>query len=158
MMTAREAFIFGWMFGTLRRADGSRSKLGGDFVAACTRPYSGSAKIIREAHEKGLLTGEIDQQIMEAMAEIHSFPDELPEPVQPLELQGEWQRGYYCALSGAPLPPETFDIAAARGAKKLTQAQLADLLGVGQEQVSRWESGKVSPSKQNLDKLRKLLT
>lgn len=156
-MTSREAFVFGWMFGLLRRADGTNSKLGGDFVAACIRPYSGSAKIIREAHEKGLLTGEIDQQIMEAMAEIHSFPDELPEPVQPLELQGEWQRGYYCAISGAPLPPETFDIAAARGAKKLTQARLAELMGVDQALVSRWESGKVSPNKANLAKLKEIL-
>ena len=158
MMTAREAFIFGWMFDTLRRADGSRSKLGGDFVAACTRPYSGSAKIISEAHEKGLLTGEIDRQIMEAMAEIHSFPDELPEPVQPLELQSEWQRGYYCALSGAPLPPETFDIAAARRAKHMTQAQLAEKLGMGQDQVSRWESGKIKPSKESMAKIKEILS
>ena len=92
-MTAREAFVFGWMFGLLRRADGPNSKLGGDFVAACTRPYSGSAKAIAEANRKGLLAGEIDRQIMEAMAEIHSFPDELPEPVQPLELQGETGAG-----------------------------------------------------------------
>lgn len=156
-MTSREAFVFGWMFGTIRKADGTNSKLGGDFVAACTRPYSGSAKIIREAHEKGLLTGKIDQQIMEAMAEIHSFPDELPEPVQPLELQGEWQRGHYCAMSGAPLPPETFDIAAARRAKKLTQEQLAEKLGVGQDQISRWESGKTKPNKANLAKIKEVL-
>ena len=145
-MTAREAFVFGWMFGLLRRADGPNSKLGGDFVAACTRP------------RKGLLAGEIDLQIMDAMAEIHSCPDERPEPVQPLELQSEWQRGYYCALSGAPLPPETFDIAAARRAKKLTQAQLADLLGVGQDQISRWESGKVKPTKSSLDRIKEVLS
>lgn len=156
-MTAREAFIFGWMFGLLRRADGPNSKLGGDFVAACTRPYSGSAKIIREAHEKGLLTGEIVRQIMEAMAEIHS-PDERPEQVQPLELQSEWQRGYYCAMSGALLPPETFDIAAARRAKHMTQAQLAEKLGMGQDQVSRWESGKIKPSKESMAKIKEILS
>lgn len=156
-MTAREAFVFGWMFGLLRRADGTNSKLGGDFVAACTRPYSGSAKIIREAIGKGLLTGELEQQIMEAMSEIVTYPDEFPVPPQPLELQSEWQRGYYCAMSGAPLPPETFDIAAARRAKKLTQEQLAEKLGVGQDQISRWESGKIKPNKANLAKIKEVL-
>ena len=156
-MTTREAFVFGWMFGLLRRADGPNSKLGGDFVAACTRPYSGSAKAIAEANRKGLLVGEIDLQIMDAMAEIHSYPDERPEPVQPLELQSEWQRGYYCAMSGAPLPPETFDIAAARRAKKLTQEQLAEKLGVNQDQISRWESGKTKPNKANLAKIKEVL-
>lgn len=157
-MTSREAFVFGWMFGLLRRADGTNSKLGGDFVAACTRPYTGSAKIIAEANRKGLLTEDIDRKIMEAMAEIHSCPDERPEPVQPLELQSEWQRGYYCALSGASLPPDAYDIAAARRVKKLTQAQLAEKLGVGQDQVSRWESGKIKPSKESMAKIKEILS
>lgn len=157
-MTSREAFVFGWMFGTIRKADGTNSKLGGDFVAACTRPYTGSAKIIAEANRKGLLTEDIDRKIMEAMAEIHSCPDERPEPVQPLELQSEWQRGYYCALSGASLPPDAYDITAARRVKKLTQAQLAEKLGVGQDQVSRWESGKIKPSKENMAKLKEILS
>lgn len=156
-MTSREAFVFGWMFGLLRRADGTNSKLGGDFVAACTRPYTGSAKIIAEANRKGLLTEDIDRKIMEAMSEIHSCPDEHPEPVQPLELQSEWQRGYYCALSGASLPPDAYDIAAARRVKKLTQAQLAEKLGVGQDQVSRWESGKIKPSKESMAKIKEIL-
>lgn len=157
-MTSREAFVFGWMFGLLRRADSTNSKLGGDFVAACTRPYTGSAKIIAEANRKGLLTEDIDRKIMEAMAEIHSCPDERPEPVQPLELQSEWQRGYYCALSGASLPPDAYDIAAARRVKKLTQAQLAEKLGVGQDQVSRWESGKIKPSKESMAKIKEILS
>lgn len=157
-MTSREAFVFGWMFGLLRRADGTNSKLGGDFVAACTRPYTGSAKIIAEANRKGLLTEDIDRKIMEAMAEIHSCPYERPEPVQPLEPQSEWQRGYYCALSGASLPPDAYDIAAARKVKKLTQAQLAEKLGVGQDQVSRWESGKIKPSKESMAKIKEILS
>lgn len=157
-MTTREAFVFGWMFGTIRKADGTGSKLGRDFVAACTRPYSGSAKIIAEANRKGLLTEDIDRKIMEAMAEIHSCPDERPEPVQPLELQSEWQRGYYCALSGTSLPPDAYDIAAARKVKKLTQAQLAEKLGVGQDQVSRWESGKIKPSKESMAKIKEILS
>lgn len=156
-MTAREAFVFGYIFGTLRRADGPNSKLGGDFAAACARPYSGSAKVVLEANRKGLLTEDIDRKIMEAMSEIHNCPDEHPEPVQPLELQSEWQRGYYCAMSGAPLPPETIDLAALRRSKHLTQTQLADLLGVNQDQISRWESGKTKPNKANLAKIKEVL-
>lgn len=55
------------------------------------------------------------------------------------------------------LPQETFDISAARRAKKLTQAQLAEQMGVDQALVSRWESGKVSPNKDNLSKLKEIL-
>ena len=44
-----------------------------------------------------------------------------------------------------------------REAKGLTQAQLADAMGVDQAVISRWESGKVSPNAENLAKLKELL-
>ena len=50
------------------------------------------------------------------------------------------------------------DIAAARKAKGLTQAQLADAMDVNQAVISRWESGKVSPNAWNLDKLKEILS
>ena len=40
----------------------------------------------------------------------------------------------------------------------LTQAQLADAMGVDQAVISRWESGKVSPNAGNLDKLKEILS
>lgn len=39
----------------------------------------------------------------------------------------------------------------------LTQAQLADVIGVDQAVVSRWKSGKVSPNAENMKKLKGLL-
>ena len=39
----------------------------------------------------------------------------------------------------------------------VTQAQLADAMGVDQAVISRWESGKVSPNAENLKKLKELL-
>ena len=39
----------------------------------------------------------------------------------------------------------------------VTQAQLADAMGVDQAVISRWESGRVSPNAENLAKLKELL-
>ena len=40
---------------------------------------------------------------------------------------------------------------------ELTQAQLADAMGVDQAVISRWESGRVGPNAENLAKLKELL-
>lgn len=81
------------------------------------------------------------------------------EECQPLEIQVSWQLGYYAGKSKRPLAREAFDfdIVAARKAKGMTQAQLADAMGVDQPVISRWESGKVSPNKENLAKLKEIL-
>lgn len=155
-MTSREAYVLGWCYGTICRAAGN-DHISGDFALAAQRPYSASAKIIAEASRRGLLVGDVDRQIAEAMTEVTSLPDTYPEPYLALELQGSWQMGYFAGKSGAPLAREKFDIKAARAAKRMTQSQLAEAVGVGQDQVSRWESGKVSPSKANLQKLKEIL-
>lgn len=157
-MTTREAYVFGWMFGAIQRAD-KYSDIGGDITIACQRPHSASARIITTAQQKGLLRGELDMKIMEAMAEIESLPemDGGSERFQPLENQSSWQMGYYAGKAGRPLADARLDIAAARKGKGLTQAQLAELMGVDQAHISRWESGKVAPSAENLEKLSKLL-
>lgn len=155
-MTLRESFVLGWIFGSITHADGG-SDIGGDVTLAVMRPFTAQAQIISRAQQKGLLIGELDQQIMEAMGEINTIPDEIPEPVPAMELQGAWQMGYYQGKGGKPLARESFDIAAARKAKRMTQAQLADRMGVDQALVSRWEGGKVSPNKSNLEKLKEIL-
>ena len=116
--------------------------------------------MISAAHEKGLLSGDLDQQIGEALSEINSIEPEMDggsEKAQPLEIQGSWQLGYYAGKGKRLLADAGFDIAAARKAKKLTQAQLADAMGVDQAVISRWESGRVSPNAENLAKLKELL-
>ena len=133
-MTNREAYVFGWVFGRIN-AEVFPDDIGPDPWEACMRPYTCSAQMISAAHEKGLLSGDLDQQIGEALSEINSIGPEMDggsEKVQPLEIQGSWQLGYYAGKGKRLLADAGFDIAAARKAKKLTQAQLADAMGVDQ--------------------------
>ena len=157
-MTSKEAYIFGWMFGAIQRADGM-SDIGGDLTLACQRPYSASAKIVAEAMRKGLMRDELDQQITQAMNEINNIEPPMAggsEKMQSIENQGSWQLGYFAGKAGKPVSMP-LDIAAARRAKGLSQVQLAQQMGVDQALVSRWESGKVTPTEENLAKLRAIL-
>lgn len=159
-MTSREAYVFGWVFGRLS-AEALPEEIGGDVVLAAQRPYTASARVISDAQRIGLLRGDLDQQIGEAMCEITSIDPPIEggsEKYQPLEVQGAWQMGYFAGRCKRPLAPEAFDIAAARKSKKLTQAQLAEQMGVDQALISRWESGKVTPNSDNLARIKTLLT
>lgn len=159
-MTNREAYVFGWVFGRLS-IEAFPEEIGGDVALAAARPYTANARVISDAHRLGLLTGDLDRQVGEALCEITSIDPPMEggsEKYQPLEIQGAWQMGYYAGKGKRPLTPVEFDIAAARKAKKLTQAQLAEQMGVDQALISRWESGKVSPHKENLAKLKELLS
>lgn len=159
-MTNREAYVFGWVFGRLS-IEAFPEEIGGDVALAAARPYTANARIISDAHRLGLLTGDLDRQVGEALCEITSIDPPMEggsEKYQPLEIQGSWQLGYFAGKGKRPLAEEKLDIAAARKAKKLTQAQLAEQMGVDQALISRWESGKVSPNKENLAKLKELLS
>lgn len=158
-MTNREAYVFGWVFGRLS-AESFPEEIGGDVALAAPRPYTANARIISDAHRIGILRGSLDQQVGEALCEITSIDPPMDggsEKYQPLEVQGSWQMGYYAGRGKRPLVQETFDISAARRAKKLTQAQLADRMGVDQAHVSKWESGQITPNKENLAKLKEIL-
>ena len=158
-MTGREAYVFGWVFGRLA-ADALPQEIGGDVALAAPRPYSANARVISDAHRAGILTGDLDRQIGEALWEIQQVDPPMDggsEAYQPLALQGSWWLGYYAGLGGKPLAPAEFDIAAARKARGMTQAQLAEAMGVDQAHISRWESGRVRPSAENMNRLRELL-
>ena len=158
-MTNREAYVFGWVFGRLN-ADAFPQTVGGDVALAASRPYSANAKALSDAHRLGILTGTLDQQVGEALCEITSIDppmDGESEKYQPLEIQGAWQLGYYAGRGMHPLAAAEFDISTARRARKMTQAQLAEAMGVDQAVISRWESGKVSPNAENLAKLKEIL-
>lgn len=71
--------------------------------------------------------------------------------------QASWQLGYYAGLYKRPIPSQSFDIGAARKAKKMTQTQLAELMGVDQAHISRWERGEIKPAPENLAALKKIL-
>ena len=102
----------------------------------------------------------MDQKIGTAFEEITWVDEQQPESVQPLEVQGSWQIGYYHARAGKPLAPpaDSLDIEGRRRAKKLSQAQLAELVGVTQAQISRWEKGQAQPSAENRKRLMEILT
>lgn len=158
-MTNREAYVFGWVFGRIN-AEAYPQTAGGDVALAASRPYTANARAISDAHRMGILTGELDRQIGEALCEITSVDPPMDggsEAYQPLEIQGAWQLGYYAGRGKHPLTSGALDIAAARRARKLTQAQLAEAMGVDQAVISRWESGKVSPNAENLAKLKEIL-
>lgn len=157
-MTNRDAYVFGWVFGRLNAE--VKDSIGGDVTLAAQRPYTASAKVISDAQRLGILKGNLDQQVGEALSEIISVEPPMEngsEKFQSLEVQSSWQLGYFAGRGLLPLASESFDIAAARKAKKLTQRQLADSMGVDQALISRWESGKVSPNKDNLAKLKEIL-
>ena len=150
-MTTREAYVFGWVFGRLSPE--------GDTTLAAMRPYSANAKAIAAAHQSDILKGDLDREIGAALCQIDDVEAPMQggsEKVQPLENQSSWQLGYYAGRAGKPLPEE-FDIAAARKRNGMTQAQLAELVGVDQALVSRWESGRVKPSPESLQKLKEAL-
>lgn len=157
-MTNRDAYVFGWVFGRLNAE--VKSSIGGDVTLAAQRPYTASAKVISDAQRLGILKGDLDQQVGEALCEISAVDppmDNGSEKFQPLEIQSSWQLGYFAGRGKMPLASESFDIATARKARKMTQQQLADAMCVDQALVSRWESGKVCPNKDNLAKLKEIL-
>ena len=153
-MTAREAYVFGWVYGRLQQDDDS-----GDTTLAAMRPYSANAQAISAAHRAGILKGDLDRETGAALCQIDDVEAPMvggTEKVQPLENQSSWQLGYYAGRAGKPLTGD-FNIAAARRRNGLTQAQLAELVGVDQALVSRWESGRVKPSPESMQKLREVL-
>ena len=161
-MTNREAYVFGWVFGRIsREGEGRRIDLERGILEPSARPYSANAQILVAAHRERVMNADLDAQIGEALCEIDHIEPPMEggsEKYQPLQTQGQWMFGYYAGLAKHPLSESEFDIAAARKAKKMTQAQLADQMGVDQAVISRWESGKVSPNKENLAKLKEVLS
>ena len=150
-MTTREAYVFGWVYGRLNPE--------GDTALAAMRPYSANAQAISSAHRAGILKGDLDKEIGAALCQIDDVEAPMvggAEKVQPLENQSSWQLGYYAGRAGKPLTGD-FDIAAARRRNGLTQAQLAELVGADQALVSRWESGRVKPSPESMQKLKEAL-
>ena len=96
-MTSREAYVFGWVFGRLS-AEAFPEEIGGDVALAAPRPYTANARIISDAHRLGILKGDLDRQVGEALCEINSVETPMDggsEKYQPLEIQGSWQMGYY---------------------------------------------------------------
>ena len=157
IMTSRESYIMGWVCGIIQKARDDSEPV--NFQSE--QPYLALEKSLSLAAEAGLFDGELKQKVGEALGEIRNYEPETEngaEKAPTPELQGSWKIGYMVGLSGGDLPKDEFDIAAARKQKKITQTQLAALMGVDRALVSRWESGKVRPNDKNFKKLKELLS
>ena len=96
-MTNREAYVFGWVFGRIN-AEVFPGEIGPDPWEACMRPYTCSAQVISAAHEKGSCLETWTSRSGRRCPKINSIEPEMDggsEKVQPLEIQGSWQLGYY---------------------------------------------------------------
>ena len=145
-MTNQEAYAVGYVYGTVAKLLPDWDQSGDKYRRDSQRPITGIGAIFAEAHRRHVITPAVDEIIGEAFEDVS--PDaadaasaEVPEPYLPLPQQGSWQLGYYAAQSGKPY----YDITARREEAGMTQAQLAERLGVPQSTISRWESGKVRP-------------
>lgn len=157
MLNSRNAYLLGYAWGTIDKAmGGAYDKSGEKFDSARQDAYMAFFEINEAAFEAHVLTEPIKDIIGDCFWEIgmEQLADREPLDAERIAM---WQLGVYHARSGKPLAAAEFDISTSRKARKMTQQQLADAMGVDQALVSRWESGKVSPNKDNLAKLKEIL-
>lgn len=105
---------------------------------------------------KRLICPKLDFLISELMEEISPEDiDELIKNPKPsaMELRVAWFRGYDNRSLANVKPP----LARLREKKGLTQNDLAELIGVPQNTIARWESGAVIPREKSVEKLAKVL-
>ena len=103
-MTTRETHAFGWVFGRLNAE--APKPIGGIPGEAAMRPYSGLARVMQDARRLHLITPELDAEIAAALDTVNQDAPEMDGPaekVQPLEMQGSWQLGYYAGYGKHPV-------------------------------------------------------
>lgn len=153
-MTKEQIYALGWVYGTIT---GAVPETEGDFQLAAMRPFTALAQAISKMHILRKSSKQLDRKIGEGLALVTEMPDITDtEPVQPLEMQSEWQRGYYAARAGRLLDG-SYDIAGRRRRAGMTQAQLAEALGVTQAFVSAIESGAKKVPEDMEQKIRNIL-
>ena len=157
-MTNQEAYAIGYVYGTVAKLLPDWDRSGDKYRRDCQRPITGIGAIFTEAHRRHANTPAIDEIVGEALADVtpeaaDAATAEVPEPYLPLPQQGSWQLGYAAAQSGRPY----YDITKRREAAGMTQEQLAAALGVPQSTISRWESGKVRPRPDMMQRIKKAI-
>ncbi|WP_291243955.1 helix-turn-helix transcriptional regulator [Fournierella sp.] len=138
-MTHATIFVYGYIFGIIKQA-APDALTANDFERCAMSPTTETARVISKMHSMRKITPDMDRKIAAAFAQITEFDEQDAHRLQPVELQGSWQRGYYAAINGQPLSAWG-EITAARKAKGWSQAQLAEALDVSQAYISAVESG-----------------
>ncbi len=142
-----DVWTYGWLYGYIGAKcglDHSEAEL----ATAMRDPLAGFALIHRRAIVQHREITD-DPKVKRAVDAISGIGGDAVTDAQ----QGVWILGFYAGEGGKDYIPSNFSIAQFREAKNLTQAGLADKLGVEQSTVARWESGAAKPSKENLQKL-----
>ena len=154
-MTTHEAFVLGWIWGTLEAAMEDYDPSGKKYTDAARYPMAGMGLIISEAIRRGVISDSLNSELARAMDEIDASVAEEPYAIAPVPIQGAWQLG--CARARSGKSWDWFDIRVARERTGLTQAELAERIGTMQSNVARWESGAVTPRAETLRKIREAL-
>lgn len=156
-MTDQTVKILGWVYGRLEFLTVGYDRVNITFPEQ--RPVTAYARIHQKAEQSRVITKTVDATIRELfdlidIEEFESVGD--PEKVISLTQQGIWQLAYHKGKSNTPLSL-SFDISRARKEKGLTQAELAEMVGVSQAAVAKWETGESSPKPETMEKIKSVL-
>lgn len=122
------------------------------FAHQCPFPALGQLHLLGVRYAPGSILD--DEEITAAFGEL---PAEIERQPKGTEWESYWAKGYYSGKSGSPCAPPHLDIRARRKVKGLSQDELAKMMGVSREQVSRWETGQNTPNEKNQEKLKEIL-
>lgn len=153
-MTNQTVKILGWVYGRLEYLLVGYHRT--NIVNPEERPLTSYVMIRKKSTDAKVITRSEDKAIRELMDKIELSEFEEagdPEKVVSLEQQGIWELAYNKGKRNAPLD-FAFPIAKHREAAGMTQTELANLLGVSQPAVAKWESGKTNPSVEVLEKIK----
>lgn len=126
-------------------------------TACSAAPMKYLAEIINTLISNNALSDTIDKKLSFLLDDVDpNTPENIP-----IDIQGAWWTGYY---SGKNNPDDLISLAnkptgigarikKLRMERGLTQAEFGAKLGVLQKDVSRWESGKIEPKPETLQRM-----
>lgn len=121
-----------------------------DMTIAEITPYKGYTIMFMSAVKQRKITPKIDKVLVKLMNRLDEERlSTLFEQPTPMELRMSWHRGYMDASKLL----EDSKLKIKRLSLKMSQEELANKIGCTQKDISRWESGSVTPT---IDKLKLL--
>lgn len=148
-----QLYILGRLFRILMDAARPKGANASELENASHNPMAGigyAYNLVMKLHK---LTPDTEKKVSALLEQIEVEEVDFKQSPS-LEMQGNFMAGYQ--LGGRGLL-EKSGIAELRKAAKLTQAQLAEKIGVTQKDISRWENGVVRPSVQSLKQIAEAL-